>query len=92
MGGHSGKAVASHTLLAKRGDQRFAISAAQHRLILRAIKKGGSVYVKGGEVRTARALLTFGDLRDEGALSANGEGNPDGERWMFTLKEGVALT
>ncbi len=92
MSGYSGKSVAAHTLLVKLGEQQFAISAAQRRLIGRAIRDGGSLYVKGAEIRTARALLIFGELRDEGALSASGEGNPDGERWVFELKKGVALT
>jgi len=91
MGGHSGKAVASHTPIVKRGGQRFAVSTAQRRLIERAIRDGGSLHVKGGEVRTARALILFGELRDEGALSTSGAGNPDGERWIFTLKEGITL-
>jgi len=91
MGGHSGKAVAAHTLLVKRGDNQYAVSPAQHRLLVRAIRGGGALHVKGAEVRTARALLNFGELRDDGALTTSGEGNPDGERWTFTVKEGVTL-
>lgn len=91
MGGYSGRAVAAHTPIVKRGEQQYAVSVPQHRLIARALKAGGSLYVKGAEVRTARALALFGELRDEGALSANGDGNPDGERWVFKLSEGFAV-
>jgi hypothetical protein len=91
MGGYSGTAVAAHTPIVKFNGQSFAVSAPQRRLIEKAIRAGGSAYVKGAQVRTARVLTLFGELRDEGALSADGEGNPDGERWVFTLKEGVTL-
>jgi hypothetical protein len=88
MGGRSGKAVASHTPFVVFDGNHLAVSQAQYRLIARAINRGGALKVKGGEVRTARALSLFGELRDDGALSADGCGNPDGERWTFTLKDG----
>ena len=86
--GTSGSAVAAHTLLVQKGGQSFAVSPAQHRLLMRSVR--GSVHVKGAEVRTARALdPLFGSLRDDGAL-AQGR-NADGERWIFTVAVGVSL-
>ena len=87
-GGTSGSAVAAHTLLVKKGEQSFAVSRPQHRLLARSV--AGSVHVKGAEVRTARALTPlFGTLQDDGAL-ADGR-NADGERWFFTIDPGVSL-
>ncbi len=87
MGGYSGKAIASHTPIVLFDGNHFAVSMAQRRLIERALRAGGALHVSGGEVRTARALALFGELRDDGALTASGDGNPDGERWTFTLKK-----
>ena len=90
-GGTSGSAVAAHTLLVKKGGQSFAVSRAQHALLSRTVNSAvKSVYVKGAEVRTARAIAPLlGTLGDDGALE---EGrNTDGERWFFTIDPGVSL-
>lgn len=79
MSGYSGKAVASHTPIVKVGLVRFAVSVAQYRLLGRAILLGGPMPVKGVEVRTARALSLFGELREDGPITT------------FTIKDGVTL-
>lgn len=91
MSGCSGKAVAAHTPLVKVGGRDCAVSEAQYKIIAQALREGGAVYVSGAGVRTARALGLFGTLRDDGAMTKSGVGNPDGERWYFELKEGVSI-
>jgi hypothetical protein len=90
MGGHSGKAVAAHTPIVTMGGHAFAVSVAQRKIIERAIREGGATYVRGPEVRTARSLTLLGDLQDDGNM-LNDRGRVDGERWTFTVKNGVAL-
>lgn len=98
MGGHSGSAVASHTKLAYANDGKWscAITEAQHRLLARALAKTGrALFVKGSEARTARKLelLRLGTLEDFGSFGPKqGYSNVDGERWMFTVAEGVTIS
>jgi len=88
MSGASGSAVAAHTLLVKKDGQWLAVSPAQLRLLRRASK--GGCYVRGAEVRTARACSLFGSLRDDGSFGSRST-NGDSERWWFTLSGAVEL-
>ena len=78
MGGMSGSSVASHTLLARRGGYVFRVSAAQRRIIQRALIGGGTTMVTGRERRSAMAIpSTLGEVTEFGTL--------------FAVKEGVSL-
>ena len=93
MGGHSGSAVAAHTPVVKVGAVHFALTAAQQRLVARALSCRGSTFVRGQEVRSAQklVLLGVGTLIDDGAFGSGSSSNNDGERWTFTLAAGVSL-
>lgn len=83
MGGHSGTRVAPHTPLVGIGDNWYAVTEAQFRIITRAIAAGGSTQVIGREVKVARNASSFGGLS---CISG-----PSGERWTYTLKKGVKV-
>jgi len=60
---------------------------AQERLLAKLRARGGSAYVKGPEVRVARALERAGlvALEDNGEMKEPGSGRVDGEQWCATL-------
>lgn len=84
MPGNTGRSVAAHTLIVKRDGTNLAVTPAQLRLLRRAVAGNGGCYVKGAEVRTARASRLFGTLRDDGAFGTRST-NADGERYWFKL-------
>ena len=78
MSGRSGSRVAPHTPLVTMGGHTYAVTMPQLRLIKRAKQAGGSVSVRGTEIRSAAALSRFGELRDQADM-------------RFVLAEGVII-
>jgi hypothetical protein len=95
VSGKSGSRTAKHTNLVRfaSSGNRYFITKAQARIISRAKAGGGACYVKGSEVRSARALVArmVATLRDDGAFGRDKSSNVDGERWWFELKDGVTV-
>jgi hypothetical protein len=93
MGGHSGSRTGRHTPLISTSSNTFAVSKAQREIVKRAFaSKTGTLFIRGGEVRSAKSLemIGAGTVTDEGSLGAPGT-NTDGERWVFTLAKGVQV-
>jgi hypothetical protein len=89
VSGRSGSRVAAHTSIVRRGDVLFRASVAQRDLLRLALKHGGTMYVMGAQVRTARACSSFGTLEDHGRMGPGG--NWDGERWYFRVFDDVEV-
>jgi hypothetical protein len=94
-GGRTGRRLSprTRTVTFPGWDGAFRVSDAQAKLIERAAASTTrSVYVKGGEKRSAEklALLAIGTLTDDGSPFP-GWRNRDGERYLFKLAEGAIL-
>ncbi len=95
MSGKTGSAVGRHTALVHHGAVSFAVTPAQLRIVKRALASGGATFVKGAaELRTVKHLvaLSLGELRDDGAFGPTRSSNVDGERWTFTLAQGISTS
>lgn len=86
MGGRTGKRLSPHTVTIRVDGLPYAVTAKQAELYAKLVRERG-IYLRGAEVRTARALVSIGagKLRDDGSLGSSG--NSDGERWWFTVAE-----
>ena len=67
------------------------VSAAQLKLLDKLAARGGSAYIRGAEVQTARRLEELGLVRLEDYGEMILDGRSDNERWSAELVEPVTV-
>lgn len=94
MSGHSGSAVAVHTLIVRLRGVSLCITKAQKALLKRAQENGGSLWINRREVRTAE-ILVFLKLvsvkRPIGSIGSRWPKTVDGERYEIEVLDGVTV-